>query len=92
MNKNDFNQISQLLDDKLESKLNEKLEPIHKELTEHGKILNEHSKILKSHDKSLKSLTRNQNTMLKLLDSEQMQQRKRLKKIEEHLDINSGVN
>lgn len=80
MNSNDLDQISQLLDQKLEEKLNQKFDPIEKELKEHGKILSSHSKILSS-------LKKDQGTMLKMLDKEQMDQRKRLKKVEDHLEL-----
>lgn len=101
LDKNDLKQISELLDLKLEEKFNQKLEPIHKELKEHGKILKSHgeifkyheeifksqNKILKSHGKLLRSLKKDQDTMLNMLDREQMEQRKKIKRIEEHLDI-----
>ena len=66
MNATDLNQIAQLLDEKLEQKLEEKLAPIHKELEKHSKILT--------------SLKKDQDTMLTVLDREQMYQSKRLKK------------
>jgi hypothetical protein len=79
-------QISKLLD--------EKLAPIQKTLNEHGRILNEHGdllkgqgRILEGHSKLLKSLKKDQDTMLDLLDREQMDQRKRLERVEKHLDI-----
>ncbi len=75
MNNNDLDQISKLLDQKLEEKFTQKLEPIQGELKNHGKML--------------KSLKKDQNTMLKMLDREQMNQRKRLKKVEEHLSLTS---
>ena len=76
MNKGDLNQISKLLDDKID--------PVHKELKKHGKLLEKHGKLLES-------LKIDQNTMLDMLDKEQMQQRKRLTKIEEHLGVNPSV-
>ncbi len=45
--------------------------PIQKELKKHGKLL--------------RSLKKDQDTMLNMLDKEQMTQRKQLKKIEDHL-------
>ncbi len=75
----DLKQISKLLDDKLA--------PIHEELKQHGKILEQHGKILQQHGKILKSLKKDQSTMLRMLDSEQMQQRKRLNRIEDKLNI-----
>ncbi len=77
MNKNDLGQISNLLD--------EKITPIQKELTRQGKELTKHGKILNSHGKILRSLKNDQSTMLRMLDSEQMQQRKRVRRLEEHL-------
>lgn len=88
MNKNDLNQISKLLDEKLDIKLT----PIHNELKKHGIILEEHGKELKKHGKLLRSLKKDQDIMSKLLDSEQMQQRKRLTNIEKHIGINPVVN
>lgn len=77
MRKNtDLRQLSKLLD--------EKLTPIHQELNEQGKILKGHSKILKS-------LKKDQDTMLDILDREQMDQRKRINHIETHLGINSST-
>jgi hypothetical protein len=65
MNDTDLNQIANLLD--------QKLEPIKKELNKHGRML--------------KSLKKDQDTMLKMLDREQMDQSKRLKRVESHLDL-----
>lgn len=65
-------QVSKLLD--------EKLAPIQKTLNEHGKLLKGHSKLLKS-------LKKDQDTMLNLLDTEQMNQRKRLERVEKHLEF-----
>ena len=65
-------QVSKLLD--------EKLAPIQKTLNEHGKLLNEHGKLLKS-------LKKDQDTMLNMLDTEQMNQRKRLERVEKHLEL-----
>jgi len=94
MNNNDLKQISTLLDDRLDNKLDEKLAPIQKTLSEHGKILGSHDaalesigKTLKSHGKMLRSLKRDQSVMLAMLDGEQMKQRKRLKRVEDHLGI-----
>lgn len=97
MNKIDFKQISKLLDTKLD--------PIHGELKKNGQILKEHSQALKSqggalksqgqelkeHGKLLQALKKDQDTMLDMLDTEQMQQRKRLTKIEEHLGVGSSA-
>jgi len=76
----DLKQISKLLDDKLENKFNEKLVPIQKTLSEHGKLL-------ESHGKMLKSLRKDQKVMLEMLDGEQMKQRKRITRIETHLEL-----
>ncbi|HEV2339232.1 MAG TPA: hypothetical protein VGT05_00510 [Patescibacteria group bacterium] len=77
MKTDDLKQIARLLD--------QKLEPIQKQLHEQGKTLDKHGKILTSHSRLLKGLKRDQDMMLKMLDKEQMDQRKRLKKIEDHL-------
>lgn len=86
MNNSDLKQISKLMDDKLT--------PIQKTLSEHGKVLESHGsalesigKTLKSHGKMLNSLKKDQNTMLGMLDEEQMKQRKRITKIETHLSL-----
>jgi hypothetical protein len=55
MNNTDLKQISKLLDDRLDSKFDEKLAPIQETLSGHGKILESHGKMLKSHGKMLKS-------------------------------------
>ncbi|MBI4089573.1 MAG: hypothetical protein HY424_02595 [Candidatus Levybacteria bacterium] len=44
-------------------------------------------KELKKHGKLLRSLKKDQNTMLGMLDKEQMQQRKRLKRVEDNLGL-----
>ncbi len=94
--------VAQLLDEKLEEKLeqklnqkfDEKLAPIHQELRkhteilqDHGRILGEHGKELQKHGKMLRSLKKDQDIMLRFLDKEQMDQRKRLVRIEKHLMI-----
>lgn len=98
MTNEDIKQISQLLDEKLDQKLDEKLKPIQKTLDQHTKILDEHSKILEQHSKlhsnhtkSLKSLKKDQDVMLKMLDKEQMEQRKRLNRVEDRLDFSSST-
>lgn len=53
--------------------LDEKLAPIQKTLNNHGKLL--------------KSLKKDQNTMLNMLDAEQMSQRKRLERVEKHIEL-----
>ena len=75
VNNTDLKQISKLLDDRLDNKLNEKLAPIQKTLSQHSKML--------------KSLKKDQNTMLGMLDGEQMKQRKRITRIENHLGLTS---
>ena len=89
MTRDDLAQIGELFDRKLEQKLEEKLEqklnqkfdeklaPIHQELKKHGKML--------------KSLKKDQDTMLDMLDKEQMSQRKRLAHIEKHLIVTSAT-
>lgn len=62
LTKNDLNQISGLLDTKLE--------PIKKDIN--------------SLKKDVKQIKHDQGTMLDLLDKEQMQQRKRIIRLEEH--------
>ena len=69
LTKTDLNQISELLD----SKLDEKLEPIKKD-----------TQTLK---KGVKQIRRDQSTMLDLLDGEQMQQRKRITRLEKHAGL-----
>jgi len=53
--------------------LDQKLKPIQQELQQHGKVL--------------KSLKKDQDTMLNMLDKEQMQQRKRIARLEENTGI-----
>jgi len=65
LTKNDLNQISGLLDTKLE--------PIKKDIN--------------SLKKDVKQIKNDQNTMLDLLDKEQMQQRKRIVRLEEEVGI-----
>lgn len=78
MNINDLKQISDLFDQRLDEKLDQKLKPIRKSQ-------DEHSKLLKSHSKLLKTLKKNQDVMLDMLDREQMKQREKIDRIEEHL-------
>jgi len=76
MKNDDLKQISKLLD--------QKLEPVQKELKQHGTLL-------KQHGTMLRSLKRDQDTILDMLDKEQMSQRKRLTRVEERLGIFSPV-
>ncbi len=76
MTNTDLKQISKLFDTKLE--------PIQGELKKHGGLLEKQGKLLRS-------LKKDQKTMLNLLDQEQMTQRKRLKRVEEHLNISSST-
>ncbi len=97
MTKNDINQISKLLDNKLapiQNKLSQHdkiLEQHGKALEQHGKALEQHGKALEQHGKILRSLKKDQNTMLGMLDGEQMHQRRRIKRIEEHLGFQPSV-
>jgi hypothetical protein len=90
VNNTDLKQISKLLDDRLDKKFDEKLAPIKKTLSEHGKMLESDGKMLKSHGKMLTSLKKDQSVMLEMLDGEQMKQSKRLTKIETHLGLTSS--
>jgi len=90
MTTKDLKQISELLDERLDSKL----EPIQKTLDGHTKIFESHSKTLSSqaktlnsHTKMLRGLKKTHDVMLDSLDGEQMRQSKRLKKIEAHLNL-----
>ena len=95
MKNNDLKQISKLLDQKLDpvqkgvDKQGKMLEQQGKALEQHGKILEDHTKILKQHGKILRSIKKDQDTMLKMLDKEQMDQRKRLKRVENNLGFSS---
>ncbi len=60
-------------------------------LKEHSKTLNGHGKILIGHGKLLKSLKKDQDTMLSMLDKEQMDQRKRLTRVEERLRLHPSA-
>jgi septation ring formation regulator EzrA len=93
MTNDDVAKFSKLLD--------EKLAPIQQTLDEHGKMLQEHGKQLQSLQKGLtsvekgltsvkkelSSVKKDQGTMLNMLDKEQMDQRKRLKRVEDHLTL-----
>lgn len=61
--------------------------PVQKELKQHGKLLKQQGELLNQQGKLLISLKKDQDTMLSLLDGEQTQQRKRLKRIEAHLEL-----
>lgn len=76
LNNNDIKKISQLLDEKI-NPVNGKISTIENELKQHGKLL--------------KSLKKDQGTMLDMLDREQMQQKKRLQRLEVHtgLDVSA---
>src|SRR5579872_1443935 len=94
---NNLNQISNILDEKL-APIKSTLDQHSKILGQQGKILNQHSKILgqqgkilNQHSKILRSLKKDQNTILDVLDREQMEQRKRIKRIEEHLDLPTSI-
>lgn len=90
MNKRDLSQIGELIDERIDKAFDKRLTPIEEELKRHGVMLEEHSKLLKQQGKMLRSLKRNQDTMLNMLDGEQMKQSKRLARVEEHLGISSN--
>lgn len=69
LTKNDLNQISGLLDAKLDTKL----APIKKDI--------------RSLKKGVSKVRKDQGIMLDLLDKEQMQQRKRIVRLEEHAGL-----
>lgn len=73
MKNDDLKQISKVLDQKFD----QKLEPVFKELKQHRTML--------------RSLKKDQDTILDMLDKEQMSQRKRLDRVEERLGIFSAV-
>ncbi len=58
-------------------------------LESHTRILEGHTRTLEGHSKMLKSLKKDQDSMLDLLDREQMDQRKRLGRIEKQLSIST---
>ena len=72
LTKNDLNEISGLLDTKLE--------PVKKDISSLKKDVG----TLK---KDVKQIKRDQSTMLDLLDKEQMQQRKRIVRLEEEVGL-----
>lgn len=74
--KEDLQQISRLFDERLTIRLT----PIEQTLDVHTKMLNKHSK-------ELRALRRDQKVMLILLDREQMFQRRRLSRVETHLNL-----
>ena len=61
------------------------------DLKQISKLLDPIQKTLSQHGKMLRSLKKDQNTMLGMLDGEQMKQRKRLKLVEEHPGLASPV-
>ena len=65
-------QISKLLDQKLEEKLSQKLAPIYKKLDEHTRILNEHTKILNEHTQILNQHTQVLNEHTQILKEHSM--------------------
>lgn len=69
----DLQEIGKLIDERLD----QKLEPIQKELKSHGKMLH--------------SLKKYQSIMLNMLDREQMTQRKRLDTVEDRLGIHTAL-
>lgn len=90
MKNDDLKQISKLLDQKLEPVL-KTLGQHGTILEQHGSVLEQHGSILKQHGKLLRSLKKDQDTILDMLDKEQMSQRKRLDRVEERLGIFSPV-
>ena len=88
MDMKDLQQIAQLLDEKLKP-VKDELKEHGIMLKEHGEMLKKHGKVLESHGKILRSLKKDQETMLAMLDKEQMSQRKRLTKLEEHVGLPS---
>ena len=73
-------------DNKLDNQ-ERKLDNHQRLLEDHGNILRNHSKILKNHSRILHVLNRDQKTILNMLDSEQMRQRRAIRRIEDHLGL-----
>lgn len=61
------------------------------DLKEIQKLLDPIQKNQKKHGKLLESLKKDQDVMLNMLDKEQMNQRKRLQVVEEHLGISTRL-
>ena len=76
LTKDDLQQMSKLLDDRLTIRLT----PIEQ-------MLNVHTKILNKHSQELRTLRRDQKIMLNLFDREQMFQKRRLTRVETHLNL-----
>lgn len=74
LTKNDLNQIRGIV--------KEEIEPVKKDV-------NSLKKDMKSVKHDISRLRKDQGTMLNLLDKEQMQQRKRITKLEEHVGISA---
>lgn len=90
LTKNDLNQISELLD----TKFDVELKPIKKDIKSLKKNVGSLKTDVDSLAKDVKVLKRDvsrvkkdQRTMLDLLDKEQMQQRKRIIRLEEHAGL-----
>jgi hypothetical protein len=68
----DIKQLREVIREEVGTQLDQKLEPI--------------QKTLQSHDKMLRAIKKDQDTMLKMLDREQMSQRKHITDVEGRLD------
>jgi len=73
LTKNDLSQIRGVVKDEVGEQLDSKLAPIKKDI--------------KSLKKDVSQIKRDQNSMLIMLDKEQMQQRKRITRLEEHVGL-----
>src|SRR5258708_1077111 len=68
LTQDDLQAIGTLIDQKLEEKLDQKLEPIKTELQEHSKILGEHSKRFNNIEKTLGYLKKKVNRIDKTVE------------------------
>jgi predicted nuclease with TOPRIM domain len=75
LTKNDLNQIRGVVSDEISGQLDAKLDSVKKDI-----------KVLKG---GLSKLQKNQDIMLDLLDKEQMEQRTRISRLEEHVEFST---
>lgn len=94
LTKNDLQAIKEIVDERLDSRLEEKfdkkLKPI-KDDVENIKsdieIIKKEIKPIKSMQRSIRKINKNVSTMLDMLNTDDMRLQKRVKRIEDHLDL-----
>lgn len=92
LTKNDLSQIREVVKEEVSGQLDTKLEPIKEDISslkqDVGSLKSDVSSLrkdVKVLKRDVSQVKRDQSTMLRMLDEEQMQQRKRIVRLEQHV-------